>query len=175
MDERKQALRSLTNGKTMGPDELPVELLELGLSGSSHEILFAFHGIIVAVWMTGEVPQEWKDTTIKVLHKNKDRTECGNYRGLSLMAHAGKVLLKIVAIRLGDFCEEAGILPEEQCGFGPQRSTADMMFVVRRVQELGRTSNTSLEICLSIWQKRTPLSIVCYYGKYLPVLEFCLG
>ena len=76
-----------------------------------------------------------------------DRTECSKYRGLSLMAHAGKVLLKIVANRLGDFCEEAGILPEEQHGFRPQRSTADMMFVVRRLQELGRTSNTSLEIC----------------------------
>ena len=50
---------------------------------------------------------------IKVLHKKKDRTECSNYRGLSLVAHAGKVLLKIVANRLGDFCEEAGILPEE--------------------------------------------------------------
>ena len=53
----------------MGPDELPVELLKLGLSDSSHEILLALHDIIVAVWMTGEVPQEWKDATIKVLHK----------------------------------------------------------------------------------------------------------
>ena len=97
--------------------------------------------------MTGEVLQEWKYATIKVLHKKMDRTECSNYRGLSLVAHAGKVLLKIVANRLGDFCEEAGILPEEQCGFRPQRSTNDMMFVLRRLQELGRTSNTSLEIC----------------------------
>ena len=67
--------------------------------------------------------------------------------GLSLVAHAGKVLLKIVANRLGDFCEEAGIFSEEQCGFRPQRSTTNIMFVVRRLQELGRTSNTSLEIC----------------------------
>ena len=147
VSETKKALRSMANGKAMGPDELPVELLKLGLSDSSHEILLPFHEIIVAVWMTGEVPQEWKDATIKVLHKKKDRTECSNYRGLSLVAHAGKVLLKIVANRLGDFCEEAGILPEEQCGFRPQRSTTDMMFVVRRLQELGRTSNTSLEIC----------------------------
>ena len=74
----------------------------------------------LAVWMTGEVPQEWKDAIIQVLHKKKDRTECSNYRGLSPVAHAGKVLLKIVANRLGDFCEEAGILPEEQsAAFGP--------------------------------------------------------
>ena len=139
----------MANDKAMGPDELPAELLKLGLSDSSHEILLAFHDIIVAVWMAGEVPQEWKYATIKVLHKKKDRTECSNNRGLSLVAHAGKVLLKIVAKRLGDFCEEAGILPEEQCGFRPQRSTTDMIFVVRRLQELGRTSNTSLEICFT--------------------------
>ena len=147
MSETKKALRSMANGKAMGPDELPAEMLKLGLSDSSHETLHAFHDIIVAVWMTGEVPQEWKDAIIKVLHKKIDRTECSNYRGLSLVAHAGKVLLKIVANRLGDFCEEAGIFPEEQCGFRPQRSTADLMFVVRRLQELGRTSNTSLDIC----------------------------
>ena len=134
--------------KGYGTDELPAELLKLGLFDSSHEILLAIHDIIVAVWMTGGIPQQWKNATINVLHKKKDRTECSNYRGLSLEAHAGKVLLKIVANRLGDFCEEAGILHEEQCGFRPQRSTTDMMFVVRRLKELGRTSNTSLEICL---------------------------
>ena len=147
VSETKKALRSMANGKVMGPDELPAELLKLGLSNSSNEILLAFHDIIVAVWITGEVLQEWKYATINVLHKKKDRTECSNYRGLSLVAHAGKVLLKIVANRLGNVCEEAGILPEEQCGFRPQRSTTDMMFVVRRLQKLGRTSNTSLEIC----------------------------
>ena len=109
----------MANGKGMGPDEQPAELLKLGLSDSSHEILLAFHDIIVAVWMTWKVPQEWKDATIKILHKMKDRTECSNYRGLSLVAIAGKVLLKIVTNRLDDFCEEAGILPEEQCGFRP--------------------------------------------------------
>ena len=148
VSETNTALRSMANGKAMGPDELPAELLKLGLSACFHKILLAFHDIIVAVWMTGEVPQEWKDATIKVVRKKKDRTECSNYRGLSLVAHAGKVLLKIVANRLGDFCEEDGNLPEEQCGFRPQRSTTDMMFVVRRLQELGRTNNTSLEICV---------------------------
>ena len=144
MNETKTSLRFMANGKAMGPDELPTELLNLGLSDDSHEILLAFHGIIMAVWMTGEVPQEGKNATIKALHEKKDRTQCGNYKGISLVAHVGKVLLTIVANRLGDFCEEAGILPGEQCGFRPQRSTIDMMFVVRRLQELGRTSNTFL-------------------------------
>ena len=96
VDETKKALRSMANNKAMGPDELPAELLKLGLSDSSHEILLAIDGIIVAVWMTEEVPQEWKYAIIKFIHKKKDRTECSNYRGLSLVAHAGKILLKIV-------------------------------------------------------------------------------
>ena len=48
-NETKKALRSMANSKAMGPDELPAKLLKLGLSDSSHEILLAFHGIIVAV------------------------------------------------------------------------------------------------------------------------------
>ena len=43
----------MANGKAMGPDELPAELLKLGLSDSSHEIFLAFHGIIVAVMNDG--------------------------------------------------------------------------------------------------------------------------
>ena len=50
----------MVNGKAMGldklSDELPVELLKVGFSDSSHESLLAFHGIIVALWMTGEIP-----------------------------------------------------------------------------------------------------------------------
>ena len=35
-----------------------------------------------------------------ITHRKKDRTECGNYRGISLVAHAGKMVQKIVASRL---------------------------------------------------------------------------
>ena len=118
-NETKKALRSMANGKAMGPDELPAELLKLGLSDSSHEILVAFHGIIVAVWMTGEVPQEWKDVTIKVLHNKKDRTEFSNYRGLSLVARADKVLLKIGANRQATSARKLGFFQTNNAASRP--------------------------------------------------------
>ena len=46
--------------------------------------------------------QQWKDVIIMVLDKNKDRPECDHYRGISLVAHAGKILLKIIARRLSE-------------------------------------------------------------------------
>ena len=82
----------------------------------------------------------------QVLNKKKDRTECGNYRGISLVAHAGKVLLKITARRLSEYCERVGILPEEQSGFRPNHSTTDVMFVIRRLQELGRKKQIPLYV-----------------------------
>ena len=44
---------------------------------------------------------------IMVLLKKNDKTECGNYRGISLVAHAGKILQKIIARCLSENCEAA--------------------------------------------------------------------
>ena len=82
-----------------------------------------------------------------VIHKKKDRIECGNYRGISLVAHAGKILLKINALRPSEYCERVGILPEEQSGFRPNRPTTDMMIVIRRLQELARKKRILLYVC----------------------------
>ena len=100
--------------------------------------------MINLVWHQREVPQRWRGAVIKVLHMKKDRTEGGSYRGISLVAHAGKVLLKIVAMRLSAYCEARNLLPEEQCGLRSHRLTTDMMFAVRRLQELGRKARVPL-------------------------------
>ena len=92
------------------------------------------------------MPQQRKDAIIMVLHRKKDRTEFGNYRGISLVAHAGKILLKIIARRLSEYCERVGILPEEQSGFRPDCSTTDVMFVIRRLQELARKKRIPLYV-----------------------------
>ena len=95
------------------------------------------------------------DTSVNtVLHKKGYKTECGNYGGISLVSHAGKVLLKVVARRLSVYCEAKGLLPEEeQCGFRPDHSTTEMMFVVRRLQKVGRKAGVSLHMCFIALQK----------------------
>ena len=119
VSETKKALRFMANGKAMGADELPAELLKLGLSDSSHEFLLAFHDVIVAVWMTREEPQEWKDATIKVLHKKMDRTECSNYRGLSLVAHAVRFSSKSWPTDLATSAKKLGSSPKNSAASDP--------------------------------------------------------
>ena len=63
------------------------------------------------------------------------------------LAHAGKILLKIIARRFSEYCERVGILSEEQSGFRPNRSTTDMMFVIRwLLQELARKKQIHLYV-----------------------------
>ena len=69
------------------------------------------------------------------------------------MSHAGKVLLKVVTRRLSAYCEAKGLLPEHQCGIQPDCSTTDMMFVVRRLQEIERKARVSLFMCFIDLQK----------------------
>lgn len=83
---------------------------------------------------TAEVPQDLKDAIIGTIYKRKeDRAECGNHRGISLLSVAGKILAKILQFRLQPLAEV--ILPESQCGFRANRSTQDMIFTLRQLQE----------------------------------------
>ena len=79
------------------------------------------------------MPQEWKGATIKVLHKKGNRSNCNNFRGIPLLSYVGNLLARTFTNRLRAFCEAHDILPEEQCGFRPGRSTVCMLFVVRRL------------------------------------------
>ena len=46
-----------------------------------------------------------------VLHKKKRSDSVRQLQGISLVAHAGKILLEIIARRLSEYCEHVGILP----------------------------------------------------------------
>ncbi|XP_038077400.1 uncharacterized protein LOC119745248 [Patiria miniata] len=91
-----------------------------------------------------DMPQEFRDATIVSLFKNKgSKSDCGNFRGISLLSIAGKVLARIILNRLVTAISEEN-LPEAQCGFRPGRSTIDMIFAVHQVQEKCKEQNMDL-------------------------------
>ena len=92
-EEIATAIKAMSNAKAVGRDGLPAELLKLGLQ-HDRTILLELYRLIILIWREGEVPQQWKDVVITILHKKGDKMECRNYRGISLVSHAGKVLLK---------------------------------------------------------------------------------
>ena len=57
--------------------------------------------------------------------------------------------MKIVSSRLRNYryCQVRGIHPEKQCVFRPALSALDMLFVMRRLQQLGRDSKIPFYTC----------------------------
>jgi hypothetical protein len=141
-EEVKAAVRILGKEKATGADGVPKELWEV-----SNDCMYGLFCVVRDSWRSGVVPQSWKNAIITVLFKKGDRADCSNYRGISLLDHAGKVLAKIIAIRLSEYCERCGILLEEQCGFRTRRGTRDLMFVLRRLQEEAKLRGIALHWC----------------------------
>ena len=59
--------------------------------------------------------QDWKDANITATFKKESRRDCGNYRGISLLSIAGKIMARIILNRINRKITP-NILPETQCG-----------------------------------------------------------
>ncbi|CAH1259012.1 PKD1L3 [Branchiostoma lanceolatum] len=140
LEEVQASLNSLKYNKAAGPDEIPGEVLRHGGEAVTHSL----HSFVVAAWNSGCVPQQWKDANLISIYKRKgDRATCSNSRGISLLSSAGKVLTRIMLLRLIKAVAEE-VLPESQCGFRKDRSTTDMIFTIRQVQEKCREQHQHL-------------------------------
>ena len=93
-----------------------------------------------------------------------------NYRDISLVAHAGNILLKIIARRLSENCERVEILPEEHSGFRSNRSTTDRMLVICRLHGLARKKRIPSYVCFIYLTKAYDFVDGPSSGQYSPVL-----
>ena len=142
VDEIREAVEMLRDGKSPGSDGIHPEIIKNGGS----KLLCALHEIVQEAWRTAEVPQDWKDGQLVTIFKKGDRQLCGNYRGISLLSIPGKVFARVLLNRLSAHAEQ--ILSEAQCGFRRGRGTVDMIFSVKQIQEKCVEQNMPLYLIL---------------------------
>ena len=130
MAEMARAIAGLKNGKAPGGDGFPAEVWKHG----GDNLFSRLHQLITNAWEMGSEPQAWKDASIVTIYKKGDRTDCGNYREISLLSIAGKIFARIFLNRLSTHITPE-VVPETQSGFRGNRSTVDMMFCPRQLQE----------------------------------------
>jgi len=52
------------------------------------------------------LPEEWKENIIVPTHKKGDKTDCSNYREISLLSSTYKILSNTLLSRLTPYAEE---------------------------------------------------------------------
>jgi hypothetical protein len=67
--------------KSPGSDQIRAELIQAGGEIS----LSAIYKLINSVWIEEELPDQWKESIIIPVYKKGDKTDCNNYRGISLL------------------------------------------------------------------------------------------
>ena len=75
--EVELAIDKLKSHKSPGTDQL--------IKAGCRTIYLAIHKLITSIWKKEKLPEEWKESIIIHIHKKGDKTDCNNYRGISLL------------------------------------------------------------------------------------------
>jgi hypothetical protein len=105
------AIRKLKSYKSPGTDQIPSELIKAGGKTLCSEI----HRFIWSIWNKEELSQQWKESIIVPIHNKGDKTDCNDYRGISLLSTAYKISSNILLAKLTPYVNE--IIGDHQCGF----------------------------------------------------------
>jgi Reverse transcriptase (RNA-dependent DNA polymerase) len=120
--EIERAVGRLQRYKSPGSDGLPNELLREG----GNPVLNMLVSLFRIIWKAELVPTAWRQGVITSLYKAGDRTDCSNYRPITLLPVVDKLFTSILAKRL----ETAVPLHDHQSAFRPKRGTMDPIFVL---------------------------------------------
>ena len=130
LDETTAAIKKLSSGKAAGPDVIAA--INLQVRG---------HKLHKEPCKTIQQYLGQQGCSARV----QGRNNCPHLYGISLLCIAWKILTCILLNRLSLHLTD-NVLPESQGGFRAQRSTIDMIFAARHVQEKCREQN--LELCM---------------------------
>ena len=123
------AIEKLKGHKSSGIGQIPTELIKAGGRTFRYEI----HKLIISIWNKEELPEEWKESVIVPIYKWGDKTDCANYRAVSLSPTTHNILSNILLSRLTPYAEE--IIGDHQVGFRRNRSTTDHIFCICQILE----------------------------------------
>ena len=97
-EETTKAIKQIKCGKAAGVDGIPPEAWKRG----GPALHCKLHELFLCCWEQGKLPQDLRDAVIITLYKNKgEKSNCDNYRGITLLSIAGNFFRKDTAQQTG--------------------------------------------------------------------------
>ena len=162
----QETLGSINMNKASGSDGIPVELFQI-LNNDAVKVLYSKSQ---QIWKTQQWPQNWKRSVFIPITKTGNDKECSNYRTITLMSHASKVMLKILQARLQQYvnCE----LPDVQAGFRKDRGARDQIANIRWIIAKARKFQKTSTFALLTMPKPLTMCITINCRKFLKRWEY---
>jgi hypothetical protein len=121
------------------------------IKAEGRKIHSEIHKLINSIWNKEELPKQWNKSIIVPIYKKGDKTNCSNYRGISLLSTTYEILSNILLSRLTPYAEE--IIWEHQCGFRRNRSTTDHIFCISQIVEKKWEYNEAVHQLFIVFKK----------------------
>ena len=141
----KKAMKNMQKKKSSGKDGVSQECLLLG----KDVLTIPLTRIINSSITSGTFPEEWKESIVCPILKKGDPTLPKNYRPISCLVTASKVLEKVVCQQFTKFLESNNLLPENQHGFRANHSTVTALIAMQ--SEWIRNTEEGLVTGILIW------------------------
>ena len=93
------------------------------------------------------IPASWKVSKILPLHKGGHKTECSNFRPISLLSTFSKVLERCIADQVIDHMERQGLFYSQQYGFRKNRTCSHLL---QKYQDIVFESRNKKHHCISV-------------------------
>jgi hypothetical protein len=137
--ELLSALNCIKDGKAVGTDNIPCELIKYGGEKLHSKLLHVMNNIK----SMNSYPSSWYIDRCMLLHKGGKKDSLDNYRTISIGQSTQKIFSTIIQTRVLDFIESKGLLGQIQNAFRPNRGTIDHLFTLTHIIEnqLGKNRN----------------------------------
>ena len=132
--------------------------------------LKVLHSICQQIWKSQQWPQDWKRSVFIPIPKKGNAKECSSCCTITLISHAGKVMLKILQARLQQYVNQE--LADVQAGFRKGRGTRDQIANICWILEKARNSRKISASASLTMLKPLTVWITANYGQFLKRWEY---
>ena len=111
----------------------------------------ALYKLLNKIWREEKITDEWEKSLLVKMPKKGDTTQCLNWRGVTLLVIASKILSQIVLDRMKSTLDS--MLRDEQAGFRRERSCTDKIATLRIITEQPLEWNSGLSLAFIDFEK----------------------
>ena len=146
--ESEWAIKSLKDGKSPGCDNIQAKMIKANRGeGLDKQVMYKDMGNGTVAYRL----ERCNFYSIAKKLKKGDLQLCSNYRRISLISHASKILPKVIMKRMENKLEEE--VSNTQAGFGKNRGTRDHIFNLKMIIQKYWEVNTDLHTCFIDYSK----------------------